>query len=38
MQTRTHFAHRIDIWEDSGEHLIEHVAGVEDLEIVIAAY
>ena len=27
MQTRTHFAHRIDIWDDSGEHLIEHVAG-----------
>ena len=38
MQTRTHFAHRVDIWDDSGDNLIEHVAGIEDFEIAVAAY
>jgi hypothetical protein len=28
--TRTHFAFRIDLWEASGENLVEHITGVED--------
>jgi hypothetical protein len=30
MKTRTHFAHRIDMWDDDGENLVEHLAGLED--------
>jgi hypothetical protein len=26
--TRTHFAFRIDMWDASGETLVEHIAGV----------
>jgi hypothetical protein len=28
--TRTHFAFRIDMWDASGESIVEHIAGVED--------
>jgi hypothetical protein len=38
MQTRTHFTHRIDLWADDGEHVIEHLAGVEDLQVAMATY
>jgi hypothetical protein len=26
--TRTHFAFRIDMWDSSGENIVEHIAGV----------
>jgi hypothetical protein len=26
---KTHFAFRIDIWDDIGERIVEHVAGVQ---------
>jgi hypothetical protein len=28
MKTRTRFTHRIDMWDDAGENIIEHLAGV----------
>jgi hypothetical protein len=31
MKTRTHFAHRIEMWTNDGEKVIEHIAGVEGL-------
>ena len=30
MKNRTHFAHRVDAWDDDGQNVIEHLAGVED--------
>ena len=33
MKTKTHFAFRVDIWEDSGDSIVEHVAGVDDFEV-----
>jgi hypothetical protein len=30
MKTRPHFTLRIDRWDDDGENIIEHLAGVED--------
>jgi hypothetical protein len=36
--TRTHFAHRIDIWDAAGENIIDHVAGVEDFVLACAVY
>jgi hypothetical protein len=30
MKTRTHFTFRIDCWDDDGENVVEHLAGVED--------
>jgi hypothetical protein len=36
--TRTHFAFRIDMWDASGENLVEHLAGVEDYTLALATY
>ncbi len=38
MNYRTHFAHRIDMWDDDGENVIEHLAGVEDFDVALATY
>jgi hypothetical protein len=38
LEPRTHFAHRIDLWDDDGENIIEHLAGVEDLQVALATY
>jgi len=29
MKTKTYFAFRIDIWDDTGNSIVEHVAGVD---------
>jgi hypothetical protein len=31
MKNRTHFTHRIDIWDDTGENIIEHNCGCRRL-------
>jgi hypothetical protein len=33
---RSHFAYRIDAWDADGENVIEHLAGVEDLQVAKA--
>jgi hypothetical protein len=38
MKTNTHFAFRIDIWDDTGDSIVEHVAGIDDFEVAEAAY
>jgi hypothetical protein len=38
MKTKTYFAFRIDVWDSSGDNLAEHLAGVEDLTMAVAAY
>jgi len=38
MKTKTHFAFRIDIWVDTGNSIVEHVAGVDDFEVAEATY
>ena len=38
MNYRTHFAHRIDMCDDDGQNIIEHLAGVEDFELAMATY
>jgi hypothetical protein len=35
---RTRFAYRIDMWDAEGENIIEHLAGVEDLQFAKATY
>jgi hypothetical protein len=30
MTTRTHFAFRIDLWDATGDNIVEHIAGAED--------
>ncbi len=35
MQNRTYFNHRIDMWTDDGENIVEHLAGVEDFTVAI---
>jgi hypothetical protein len=35
---RTHFAYRIDRWDVSGDTIVDHVAGIEDLLVAKAAY
>jgi len=38
MKTKTHFVFRIDIWDATGNSIVEHVAGVDDFEIAEATY
>jgi hypothetical protein len=38
MKTKTHFAFRVDIWDDKGDSIVEHVAGVDDCEVAEATY
>src|SRR5262245_50693158 len=38
MTTKTHFAFRVDIWDDTGNSIVEHVAGVDDFEVAEATY
>jgi hypothetical protein len=38
MKTKTYFAFRVDIWDDSGDSIVEHVAGVDDFEVAEATY
>ena len=33
MKTRTQFTHRVDMWDDAGQTIIEHLAGVEDFDL-----
>jgi hypothetical protein len=32
------FAFRVDIWDDTGDSIVEHVAGVDDFEVAEATY
>jgi hypothetical protein len=36
--TRTHFAYRIDLWDSTGENIVEHIAGVEDYQLARGTY
>jgi uncharacterized protein YdaU (DUF1376 family) len=38
MKTKTYFAFRIDVWDSAGDSLTEHLAGIEDYAIAVAAY
>jgi hypothetical protein len=35
---RTHFLYRVDMWIIDGEHVIEHLAGIEDAQLALATY
>ena len=32
-KTRTYFAFRVDIWDTTGDNMVEHVVGLDDFEI-----
>jgi hypothetical protein len=38
MKTKTYFAFRVDIWDKTGNTIVEHVAGVDDFAVVEATY
>jgi hypothetical protein len=38
MNTKTHFPFRVDIWDDQGTSIMQHVAGVDDFETAVATY
>src|SRR5262245_11591861 len=38
MKTRTNFTHRVDMWNDAGQNIVEHLAGVEDFEVAETTY
>jgi len=38
VKTKTHFAFRVDIWDDTGDSIVEHVAGVDDFAMAEATY
>ena len=38
MKTKTHFAFRIDAWDADGNSVVEHLAGLDDHGMAVAAY
>jgi hypothetical protein len=38
VKTKTHFAFRMDIWDDTGNSIVEHVAGIDDFKVAEATY
>jgi hypothetical protein len=38
MKTKTYFAFRVDVWDDTGNSIMEHVAGIDDFEVAEATY
>jgi hypothetical protein len=34
----TYFAFRVDVWDEAGDNIVEHVAGVDDFETAVATY
>jgi hypothetical protein len=38
VKNRKQFAHRIDMWSEDGANLVDHLAGVEDLDVAAATY
>ena len=36
--TRRDSAHRIDLWDSSGENIVEHLAEIEEFELAMATY
>ena len=38
MKTKTYFAFRIDVWDGDGSNIIEHLAGLDDHMMAVAAY
>jgi hypothetical protein len=38
VKTKTHFAFRVDIWDDTGDSIVEHVAGVDEFEVAVVTY
>ena len=38
MKTKTHFAFRVDIWDDKGYSIVEHFAGADDFQVAEATY
>jgi hypothetical protein len=38
MKTKTYFVFRVDIWDDAGDNIVEHVAGADDFQVAEAIY
>src|SRR5262249_7436936 len=38
MKTKTHFAFRIDVWDGDGNNIVEHLAGLDNHAMAVAAY
>ena len=38
VKTKTYFAFRVDLWDGAGDNIVEHVAGIDDLETALATY
>jgi hypothetical protein len=38
MKTKTYSAFRIDVWDGDGNGLVEHLAGLDDYAMAVAAY
>jgi hypothetical protein len=38
VKTKTHFSFRVDVWDDAGDNIVEHVAGIDDFETAVATY
>jgi hypothetical protein len=37
-KTKTYFSYRIDIWDMAGDNVVDHLAGLDDYLMAVAAY
>ena len=38
VKTKTYFAFRVDVWDDAGNSIVEHIAGIDDFETAVTTY
>ena len=38
MKDKTYFQFRIDIWDDDGNNVVDHIAYIDDFELAEATY
>jgi hypothetical protein len=38
MTTRAHFSFRVDRWDQLGDNILDHVAGIEDFQVAQATF
>jgi hypothetical protein len=38
VKTKTYFSFRVDVWDEAGNSIVEHVAGIDDFETAVATY
>jgi hypothetical protein len=38
VMAKTYFSFRVDVWDDAGDSIVEHSAGIDDFETAVVTY